>query len=426
MDILKRISDAVWGLPMIILILAVGIYYSCSTRLIQLRGFKGMISALSLSLRRSKSAYAAFSTALAATVGTGSVVGVASALAIGGAGSVFWLWVSSLLGMAVAFAEGVLSIKYREKTQDGYKGGMMYVITIGLKSKPLALAYAFFATLACFGMGIITQTNSVAEGLSQSFNLPPIAIALAMALLVFTCSAVGSNNIGKLCSYFVPILSLGYIILTLLVIIARIGRLPMALGDIFSSALGLKPAVGGVVGYGIKTAISQGVRRGVFSNEAGLGTTATLHASSQGITPRTQGHLNMLEVAIDSLVICTLTALAVLCSDVPLSGDGIAIVKNAFSSVLGEPFGCAVSVAISLFALATAVGWVSVGKGSYDFLTRSRYKSVYTALVTLFAFLGGVATLDSALLISDIFNGLMALPCLTALILLRRDVIREA
>ncbi len=426
MDLLVWLSDVVWGVPLLTLILSVGIYYSFATGFIQLRGIKRSISYLAASVKKSGSAYSAFASALAATVGTGSVVGVAVALSLGGPGGIFWMWVSALFGMAIAFAEGVLSIKYRTRSSEGVKGGMMYVIRLGLGSKALAFAYALFATLACFGMGIMTQVGSATQSLWAEFSLPPTVTGGLLCALVSICSIAGSRKISRLCSWFVPILSVGYILLTLAVIAANIGNLPKALWDIFSCAFGFKPLAGGVAGFGIKTAISQGIRRGVFSNEAGLGTTASLHASAEGVTPRMQGHINMLEVAADTLVICTLTALAILTSGVSLAGDGTQMLIAAFGSVFGVLAGKPVALSVSLFAIATAVGWVSIGKSSFDYLTHGKLRPLYTLLVCLFAFFGGAYSMESAILISDIFNGLMAVPCLTALILLRKDVIREA
>lgn len=396
---MQAISDFVWGTPLLILILSMGIYYSIKTKFIQRKiftAFKGFNS----------SAYRAFATSLGATVGTGSVIGVGFALSVGGAGAIFWMWISAILGMAVAYAEGYLSQKY--------KGGMWLIIEQGLKSKPLAIAYSLFATLACFGMGIMAQTNSVSEGLAE-FGVPPAVTAVAVSGLLLCCLVMGSGKIGKLCGAFVPILSAVYIILTVCVIAVNFRRLPSVFSEIFQAAFGFRQAVGGICGYGIKIAISQGIRRGIFSNEAGLGTTASLHAEAEGITPCNQGLINMLEVAIDTLVICTLTALALLSS-------GVNSVAEAFVRSLGSPAGNAVALAVAGFAIATSIGWVSIGRESYLYLTKNRLSRLYTLLAVVASAAGCLFPLESVITLSDIFNGLMAIPCLTALWLLRGEV----
>ncbi len=396
---MQAISDFVWGTPLLILILSMGIYYSLKTKFIQRKSFTAFKSF-------NKSAYRAFATSLGATVGTGSVIGVGFALSAGGAGAIFWMWVSAVLGMSVAYAEGYLSQKYR--------GGMWLIIEKGLRSRHLAIAYSLFATLACFGMGIMAQTNSVSEGLAE-LGVPPVAAAIAVSGLLLCCLVMGSDKIGRLCGAFVPILSAGYIILAICVIAVNFRRLPSVFSEIFTSAFGIKQAAGGVGGYGIKIAISQGVRRGIFSNEAGLGTTASLHANAEGIAPHSQGLINMLEVAIDTLVICTLTALALLTSDV----NGVA---EAFSRSLGNWAGNAVTLAVAGFAIATSIGWVSIGRESYLYLTKNRLSHLYTLLAVVASAAGCLFPLESVITLSDIFNGLMAIPCLTALWLLRGEV----
>lgn len=424
MKILGIISDTIWGLPLIVFILAVGAYYSVGLKFIQIKDFGRMFKSAVHSFKSSKNSFSAFATSLAATVGTGSVIGVATAIALGGAGSIFWMWIAALFGMAIAYGEGVLSIKYREHTLQGYEGGMMYIIKLGLNSPILGKVYALLATVACFGMGIAAQAGTISESLGKSFSTSKYAIGIILAFVIGTCILSGGERISKGCSLILPILALGYILLCLTVILYRCGRVPSAFCEIFTQAFGIRPILGGSLGYGIKTAISQGMRRGIFSTEAGLGTTAAIHAKSVGITPREQGYINMFEVFVDTFVISTLTALMILTSDTYLNGvtDSGLLLSLACTDIFGKNSEAFINTASTGFAFATAVGWSEIGLSAYSYLTGGRAKWAYCILCVICAYLGAVSSLDGVFAICDIANGLMALPSLTALAVLCKEV----
>lgn len=424
MNILKAISDGIWGLPLTAFILSVGAYYSVGLKFIQVRGFKRMIKAVADSFKSSKNSFAAFSTSLAATVGTGSVIGVSAAIGLGGAGAIFWMWIAALFGMAISYAEGVLSIKYRKRTSHGYEGGMMYIIKLGLGSPFMGKIYAFLATIACFGMGIAAQSGTVSQSINEIFSVSSGYIGITLAVIIGICIICGSEFISKGCSVFLPILAIGYILLTLTVTLYNYRRIPSALCEIFTQAIGLKPILGGSVGYGIKTAISQGMRRGIFSTEAGLGTTAAIHAKSVGVTPYDQGYINMFEVFVDTFVISTLTALMILTSDIYKSGvtDSGLLLGGACAEAFGEYGKVFINLSSTGFAFATAIGWSGIGSSAYSYLSGGRHKRIYCVLCMLCAYFGAVFSLDGIFSVCDIANGLMALPSLTALVVLGRDV----
>lgn len=423
MKFLTALSDAVFGLPTVAVIICMGIYYSISLGFIQLKG-KTMFKVFKRSLKGS--AFGACATSLAATVGTGSVIGVAAAISVGGAGAIFWMWVSAFFGMAIAYAEGVLSIKFRIRTNDGYLGGMMYSMEQGLNSRTMGAVYALFSVFASLGMGVTAQTNSAAISLESEFSLDPLICGILLAGLAAVCVFSRSKTVGNICSLAVPVLAIGYIIIMLGVIAVNYKALPQAISSIFLQAFGVRPIIGGGLGYTVKVALTQGFRRGVFSNEAGLGTTAAIHAGAEGITPREQGYMNMFEVFVDTFVICTLTALAILSSGADINLNGAELVISSCETAFGSLSGKIVSVCIAGFAVATAVGWSQIGKSAFLYVTKGRFGLVYNFIYVAAAFIGSVTSLNAVFTVSDIFNGLMALPCLTALLLLSADVKREA
>ena len=432
MKTLSSVSDLIWGLPTVALILGVGFCYTAALRLPQLSRIKKIfLSCRDDSSKDKKSGekhlspLQSLSTSLAATVGTGSVIGVATALTLGGPGAIFWLWVSAFFGMAVAYAEGVLSIKYRNTVSGSRTGGIWYALRDGLNAPIAAKIYALFCVFASFGMGSMAQTNSAATALFEEFSLPPIFCGVAAVLLLGLCLFKPARFSGRLCETAVPLLAGVYILGALAIILSNLAALPSVFKMIFSSAFGLKPAAGGAIGFSVKTAISVGCRRGVFSNEAGLGTTAPLHAASTVDDPDRQGLMNMLEVMIDTFVICTLTALAILCSGAyPSGADGAELVIESAKSVFGDLSGKLVSVSIAGFSLATAVGWSQIGLAAAKYLL-PKQRTSYKAAFIVSAFLGTIMSLEAVWQLSDIFNGLMVIPCMTALILLFPEVVKE-
>lgn len=423
---LKTLTEAVWGTPTVALILAAGVYYTLALKLPQLRLFTLLRRIKPSSECRALTPLQSLSTSLAATVGTGSIIGVATAITLGGAGAVFWLWVSAFFGMAVAYAEGFLAIKYRKTTKNARKGGIWYALEIGLRSPAVAKVYALLTVLTSFGMGCMAQTNSAADALFTEFRLPKLWCGVLAAALLGVCLGKGGRFAGKLCERAIPLLAGVYVLGAAAVILANLPAIPAVFGEIFRSALGLKPLVGGAAGYTVKTAVSVGCRRGIFSNEAGLGTTAAVHASSSVDDPAAQGAMNMLEVVIDTFIICTLTALAILASGAHSSGDtgdGAALVISAAERVFGGFSGALVAVSVAGFALATAVGWSQIGQYAAEYLS-AKFAKIYKILFAAAAVIGTVMGLEAVFDLSDIFNGLMAIPCMTALILLSREVVK--
>lgn len=421
MKILQFISDTIWGLPTVVLILGVGLWFSAGLRFPQLTRVREIFSSAKGAGRKDGvSPFQSLSTALAATVGTGSIIGVATAITLGGAGAVFWLWVSAFFGMAVAYAEGVLSIKYRRNSPR--EGGIWYALRDRLNAPKVAAVYAAFCVLASFGMGSMAQTNSAALALKTEWNVPPAVCGAAIAVLLILC-LFGNGFAGRLCEKMIPFLAGMYVIGSLAIILRNAAALPDVFKNIVTSAFGLRPAAGGIAGYTVKTAISIGCRRGVFSNEAGLGTTAPVHAASDVDDPDKQGLMNMLEVVIDTFVICTLTALAILVTGAESSGlTGAEMITHCAESVFGGIAGRLVAVSIAGFSLATAVGWSQIGLSAARFLRTGRQNG-YKILFLLSAFCGTVLSLDAVWRLSDIFNGLMVIPCMTALILLSKEVL---
>ncbi|MCD7847001.1 MAG: alanine:cation symporter family protein [Oscillospiraceae bacterium] len=421
MPFLDKLSDMIWSLPTVLLIISVGIYYTIYLRIPQVRCFGQMLRTVRKSLSGDgENRFRVLSTALAATVGTGSVAGVATAITLGGAGAVFWLWVSAFLGMAVSFAEGVLSIEYR----DGKKGGIMYAIRDGMGEKFLSKLYAFFTVLASFGMGGMVQSNSAAEAINSESGISQVAVGLILALLTATCLFSGRDFTGRASLVMMPILTVIYIFAVTAVIVVNFGELPGVFSEIIRSAFGLKPVAGAAVGVSVKQAVSVGFKRGIFSNEAGLGTTAAIHAGS-GLSPREQGLMNMFEVIVDTFVICTLTALAILSSGAVSTGlDGASLVSAACESVFGSASGTVIALCTAGFATATIIGWSKIGLSAAEYLSE-RSVLLYKIALTMAVFIGAVVSLSAAWKISDIFNGLMVFPCVAALVVLRKSIIRQ-
>lgn len=423
---LERISDTVWGMPTVILIIIAGIYFTLRLKIPQISRLKETFETFKGQFRDKKGgALSLVATSLSATVGTGSIVGVATAITLGGEGAVFWMWVSAFLGMAVAYAEGVLSIKYREKTPKGYNGGMMFSLRDGLKAKKLAFIYALLGTLASLGMGSMAQTNSFAQSLRSGLDISPWISALICSVAVTACLFGGNRFAQKLCTYLLPILAVGFTALSLGVIILNAKSIPYVFQRILSCAFSQRSVIGGAMGYTVKQAITVGFKRGVFSNEAGLGTTASVHANAEGVTPHEQGLLNMFEVIIDTFVICTLSAFVILSTSSQSSGaDGAELITLAFKTAFGESAEIAISLCISGFALATAIGWSQIGASCAKYLTRGKFMPIYNIIYIFSSLIGCVLSMKSVFTLSDVFNGLMVIPSMTALLLLSNEVIK--
>lgn len=438
MEINEVISGIVWSDGMLLLILGVGLYLSVRTGFFHIFRMGTVFRETAGKLfsdrgtRRSSDKKAisqlqSLSTALAATMGTGNIVGVATALTLGGAGAVFWMWVSALFGMMTVFAENVLGILYRYRGEKGeWIGGPMVYLEKGLRCRGLGVVYGAVCTLASFGIGNMTQANSIAAAAEASFGIPPAACGIVIAVLTGVILFGGLKRIGAVTEKIIPVLSIAYIIGAILIIVINFRNIPAVFGEIFRGAFGADAVVGGVSGSLIKQALSVGVRKGIFSNEAGLGSTVLVHASSDIDSPVRQGFWGIFEVFTDTMVCCTLTAVAVL-STGALSGgaDGAALVIEAFSSGFGVYSGGFITACIALFAFATLLGWSCFGAKTAEYLFGEKGAKVYRVLFVLAIIPGAVTEMKTVWGISDTLNGLMAVPNLIGVILLSPVVIKE-
>ena len=439
----------VWGAPMLVLLVGTGVYFTAKTRLFQLRHMglwlrKTLFSCFSGTARRRSgknavSPFATMCTALAATVGTGNIAGVATALTIGGPGAVFWMWISAFFGMMTAFAENTLGMLYRERGPDGaWRGGPMLYLKKGLHSPFLAAAFALSCVLASFGMGNMSQCNSIAGGLSGVFGVPPLVTGIATAALLGAVMLGGLKRVTRVTETLVPFMALFYMGGALVVLWCRREYLPQACGQILACAFDWKAGTGGAAGYGIAQALRTGVSRGVFSNEAGLGSSVMVHAAADAKEPCEQGMWAVFEVFFDTIVMCTMTALVLLSSGVydtaqygaaagtPLLAQlatGAQLTAAAFSTVFGPPGGGFVAVSLVLFAFSTLLGWSYYGQRAAEYLFGEHAAPVYRALFLAAAVLGCTMRLDLAWALSDTFNGLMALPNLIGVLALRREAL---
>lgn len=431
------VNAVVWGPLMLTLIIFVGVMFSIRLKFFQLfkcklwlkQTFGSLFNKESLkgSKKDGITPFQAVSTALASTVGTGNVVGVATAITLGGPGAVFWMWIAAFFGMMTAFAENVLGLKYRTVNKLGEKvGGPMYYIEKGLRQRWMACFFAFACILASFGMGNMTQANSIAASLKKSFNLSPAVVGLVLAAIIGCIIFGGVTRVSQVTSKIVPFMTIFYILGGLIVIASHASNLPKAMFDIISGAFSLRAAGGGATGLVMANSIKYGISRGVFSNEAGLGSSPIVHAASKETEPVRQGMWGIFQVFVVTFFVCSITAFCILTSGVtPEDNDGAMLSVQAFSTTfgsLGEKF---VAISISLFAFSTIVGWSYYGERCVEYLTSRKNILIYKALYILFVMFGSVMKLDLVWSISDTFNGLMAFPNLIALVLLSGEVVRE-
>ena len=444
-DVNSAINGVVWGLPMMVLILGVGVYLSVRCGFPQFRHFvhimkntAGKAFEKTEKKEGAVSPFKAMCTALAASIGTGNIAGVSGAIAIGGPGAVFWMWMSALLGMCTKFAEVTLSVNYRQRNAAGdWVGGPMYYITNGLgKSwKWLASVFAVFGALAAFGIGNMTQINTIAgtintaiAGFVPTTEAQQTTIAWVVSIIcAIICAIVllgGIQRLADVCSLLVPVMALVYIVASFGVIIMNIGAIPEAFAAIFQGAFAPSSVAGGLAGVGIKTAITKGVGRGIFSNEAGLGSAPIAHAAADVDHPVKQGIYGVFEVFMDTIVVCTMTALVVLLGvgvqNIEYGNDiGANLTINGFESVYGSGIpAVAVAICLALFALSTVLTWALYGTRCVEFLFGYKASRVYQIIFCLFACIAGAVELSLAWAIADTLNGLMAIPNLIAVALL--------
>ena len=440
---LSTIHRIVWGIPTLTLILGVGIYLSIRTGFIQ---FRLMPKAFRLFFRKigkknasdtAVSPYQALCTALAATVGTGNLAGVAGAIALGGPGAVFWMWISAFLGMVTKLAEASISLRFRILGENGeYAAGPMYAITKGMGKwwRWLACVYCFFGVVASFGVGNATQVNAVISGINSviSFfggterNTRNLFIGICLAMLVASMLLGEAGRIGKIAENLVPFASVFYMLLCIYVLIVRFSVIDDALSLIIRGAFSPKAVTGGMLGS-VFHALRVGAARGVFTNEAGLGTAGIAHGAADVAHPIEQGMMGIIEVFLDTIVICTMTALVILCSGayIPYGHDaGVALSIDAFSLVYGKWVSIPISVALCLFALATILGWGLYGRRCAQFLFGDPIWKPFLLAQLVMVIVAAVLKTDTVWLIAEIVNGLMAIPNLIALVCLCPELTR--
>lgn len=428
-------NKLVWGAPALILILGVGFYLSVRMGFAQLTLFPRACQAFLSRLRCKNdgtgiSPFRALCTALAATIGTGNIVGVAGAISIGGPGAVFWMWVSAVLGMMTKFAEATLAVRYRQRSGSEWVGGPMYIISqgIGKRWRFLAYAYCCFGVFAAFGVGNATQINAVVTGLNQvvvAFGgvmtaRKNLGIGLLLAVLIGVMLLGGARRIGAAAELLVPMAAVAYVLLCLGVLILRADAVPTAVSMIFQGAFSPRAVTGGIVGSCFQ-ALRIGVSRGVFTNEAGMGTASIAHASAQVDMAAEQGLMGIMEVFLDTIVICTMTALVILCSGVPIrygEDAGAVLTTRAFVAVYGDWAAVFLTLALCCFALATVLGWGLYGARCAQFLFGNSCWTYFVLLQTLMVVLSAV--LDTGIIwsLAELLNGLMAIPNLIALVAL--------
>lgn len=452
MDLLMMINDKVngfvWGPIMLLLLVGTGVYLSFRVGFIQVGKFgymwKNTIGTLFDGKHKDKlvdgiTPFQAVSTALASTVGTGNITGIATAITIGGPGAVFWMWVSAFFGMVTKYSEILLSLTFREKNAKGENvGGPMYYIENGLGWKWLAVLFAIFATLASFGIGNMTQANSIAQALESTFHIPTLASGIVFAIIVAVVIIGGIKSIAKVNEKIVPFMAAFYIVCAVIVLILNFKAIPAAFGLIFSNAFTLHSAAGGAAGYTIMMAMRYGFARGVFSNEAGLGSAPIAHAASSTKDPVEQGLWGIFEVFLDTIVICTLTALVVLTSGlwhtVLADGtllDGAPLSIAAFNQTLPGIGGYGVTIGMVLFATSTMFGWSYYGEKSLEYLFKNTNEGtikvvtvIYRVVFVCAVVVGATGGLQFIWSIADTLNGLMAIPNLIALLGLSGVVIK--
>ena len=439
--ILDSINSIVWGIPTIALILGVGLYFSLRTGFAQLRFLPAALhSFISRCVKRDTndgtSPFRALCTALAATVGTGNIAGVAGAIALGGPGAVFWMWISSVLGMITKFAEATLAVRYRERIGSEYVGGPMYMIKNGLSRRWswLAGVYCFFGIVASFGVGNLTQINAVIVSANEVLRYAGFSVSRFSDLLmgfvlavVITCMLLGgAKRIGAIAEALVPFVSVMYILMCILILVLRFHAIPHAIGAIFQGAFSPGAVTGGMVGSAFQS-IRVGVSRGVFTNEAGMGTASIAHGSANVDHPVQQGLMGIMEVFLDTIVICTMTALVILCSSVQIPygvDEGAALTNRAFSGVIGSWICVPIAMALCCFAFATVLGWGLYGARCAQFLFGSRSWKIFAALQGASVIAGAAMNTGTIWVLSETVNGLMAIPNLITLTMLNAEFIR--
>lgn len=434
-QILKQINDYVWGLPLICLLLGTGIYFTFKLRLIQLTKLKLAFKCIFKKQEGDGdvSSFQALCTALSSTIGTGNIVGVATAIAAGGPGALFWMWISAFFGMATKYAEGLLAIRYRQKDENGeIAGGPMYYLEKGLHSPLLAKIFAFFGvSVALLGIGTFTQVKSISDGLSMSLNVPRYITAILLTIAVAFITIGGIKRIASVAEKVIPLMCVLYIGGVVLILVSHITVLPSAIALIIKSAFTPQAVFGGGTGITMVIAMQKGISRGIFSNESGLGSAPIAAAAAKTDSCVEQGLVSMTGTFIDTIVICTMTGLSIVITGTWNTGlEGVEITTAAFQQGLPFPSVFAsfsLMLCLVFFAFTTILGWDYYGERCLEYLFNRNQKAVktYRWLYILCVFFGPYMTVAAVWNIADIFNALMAFPNLIALLTLSGVVVRE-
>ena len=424
--LISTLSGWVWGPPMLALLVGTGLYLTVILRGMQ---FRALPHALRLIWHKEHagdgdiSHFAALMTALAATVGIGNIVGVATAITLGGPGAVFWMWMTGLVGMATKYAEAVLAVKYREKGEHGMRGGPMYYLAKGAGLPKLAWLFALFTALATFGIGNMTQANAVATIFHSTFNIEPWLTGTVLMLLTGLVILGGIKSIGRFTSLLVPFMIVGYTGASLLVLALNAGEIPHALGLIFYHAFNPAAATGGFAGSVVAASMRYGIARGVFSNESGLGSAPIAAAAARTRDPVKQALVSMTQTFIDTLVVCTMTAMVILTSHAWLEGVAPGQLTSAsFGETLGHAGVVIVAVATALFAYSTLIGWNYYGEKAIEYLAGRRAIAPYRVIFVAVVIVGAMMKLEFVWNFSDLMNGMMAIPNIVGLLLLSQVV----
>lgn len=432
-QILSSMDSFVWGPPLLVLLVGTGIYLSARLGLLQVFKLPKALKLIFTAESKGQgdiSSFAALATALAATIGTGNIVGVATAIKLGGPGALFWMWVAAFFGMATKYSEGVLAIKYRTKDANGeVAGGPMYYIVNGLgkRWKSLAIVFSIFGVMvALLGSGTFTQVNSITESLNNAFGLPATIVSIILAVIVAIIIFGGIQSISKVAEKIVPFMAIIYILAALIVLIFNAGNILPSIALILKSAFTGQAATGGFAGATMMIAIQSGIARGVFSNESGLGSAPIAAAAAKTEEPVEQGLVSMTGTFIDTIIVCTLTGLAIIVTGGWSSNlNGATLTQHAFATVFGNFGVFALTISLVLFAFTTILGWGYYGERCFEFLFGTHAIPVYRLIFVLMVALGGFLKLELIWVLADIVNGLMAIPNLVALLGLSPIIIKE-
>jgi len=428
-QLVATLSSFVWGPIMLALLVGTGLYLTIILKGMQ---FRVLPHAFRLIFQKDHhhegdiSHFAALTTALAATVGIGNIVGVATAITLGGPGAVFWMWVTGLVGMATKYGEAVLAVKYREKGPHGMRGGPMYYLTTGAGLPWLGTLFAVFTAFAAFGIGNMTQVNATAKIFEATFHIPAIVTGIVLTLLTGLVILGGIKSISKFTSVLVPVMIVVYVSCSLIVLALNISEVPHAFGLIFYHAFNPTAATGGFAGATIAAAMRFGIARGVFSNESGLGSAPIAAAAARTSDPVKQALVSMTQTFIDTLVVCTMTALVILTASGWTQGIGAAeLTSFSMAETLGPIGNVIVALSIALFAYSTVIGWNYYGEKAVEFLFGPRAINPYRVVFTMAVMVGALTSLEFVWNFSDLMNGMMAIPNLIGLLLLSKIIKQE-